>query len=627
MLVFRIILDTEKAIDNFFNSFNFKKFSIDTETTGFNEKKDYMVGASVYDGGAASFYIPVAHRQGTQVSKEYIIPRFIEKFKQTEELIFHNAKFDVKFLKSFLGKDCFQDMEYVDSMLAHYLLDENTNHKLKDLAIKFLGKNPETFVEVIQNYENASYVPIKEMAPYACDDAINTWELYALLKKKLKEEKLYEYFKTIEMPFVKVLIDMEEFGCNFDTGLLQHYINVVEARIEELELIVCIKLKGGVQVTFDGKKYPAININSPKDLKQKLFSKYTPVMFTEKGSIKVDSEHYKKLLKITSDEVFTDLIEHKKLQKLYTAYLLPYKAFSEGGRIFYDIIQQRTRTGRLSSANPNIMQLPRPHTKDYKPYVINGEEIEVRKLFLPDDGYQMIAGDYAQEEVRIAAVLANDTYMFKAFNEGYDPHLASANLVFGLNLTDKQLTEGSVEYDRVKGKHKEKRQQAKGITFGLLYGKTKESFAKTLNMTKDEAGHLVDDYFNAYPKIRQAVDKTNYEVKHTGFVRDMFGRKRRFIKEPQGYYKNSCYRQAFNFKIQGTSATILKKVCLDIYNALKGTKARILYTVHDELVLQVPEEETEEYKVKIQKIMEEVIELPIKLPAELNSGDNYYAAK
>ena len=197
-MVFKITLDTEKSVDNFFNSFNFKNFSIDTETSGLDEKKDFIVGISVYDGGKASFYIPVGHKRGKQVNKEYVVPKLIEKFKYVEELILQNSKFDIKFLKRFLGVDCFENLNYVDSMLAHYLLDENDRHGLKYLASKFLGKDPTKYDDVAKNYDNASHIPIKDIAPYACDDAINTWSLYKLFEKRLKEEKLYDIFKLLK---------------------------------------------------------------------------------------------------------------------------------------------------------------------------------------------------------------------------------------------------------------------------------------------------------------------------------------------------------------------------------------------------------------------------------------------
>lgn len=609
------IIVTKKEDLNFFKFFSV--FAFDIETTGFDIRIDKIVAITISNNNKC-YYIPLNHRYDNNIDIHDIQREIRELFYNAELVIAHNAKFDLKFMKRDFGIN-YHKLKIFDTMIAAFLIDENQRVGLKTLVKKYLDEDSKEYTELFKEYKDYSYVKIKDGLDYACNDSIWTYQLYLIFEKELTDQRLLKYMEKIEMEFLKIIIDIELRGVKIDTKLLDYYLSLTYNRIQELEEELYKRLGSTRQLTLFGTSIFDINLGSNAQMSNILFNKmkFPCILKTDKGSNKCDIEHYTLLHKQTKDDLFLKLIEHKKLKKLYDAYLIPYKEKIINGRLYFEIIQHAVVTGRLSSRNPNIMQLPKP-----KMYSIHGIEVEIRKLFLPDSDMSMFAGDYSQEELRIAGVLSDDVNMASEFEKGFDMHLAAANRVFNLGLSDKELVDGSNEYKEAKKKFKKERDKAKAISFGLLFGKTSKGFAEDLGISETEANELVDGYFKAYPMLKKEIDKTNMQVRYKGYVEDLFGRRRRFIVNEKGYYDNRALRQAFNFRIQGSAASLLKFVCVKIQKDL-GDMCDILFTVHDEIVLQ----SKEDIRYSLKNIMENIVDLPIKLVSDINSGNNYEEAK
>jgi len=625
----KVIIQNIESFNKFLDNFNFKQFAFDTEVTELDVKKLKLVGMSFYDGGETSYYIPLGHKQGEQLEFQSTLERVFQAIRnKTEVLICHNIKFDMKVMQKYWDYKVLEEKQWWDTMIASSLLDENLpSHALKNLMTRFFGTDTTKFDSFLQRYPNASFVPISELGHYACNDVEFTWKLYQLFQPKLVEEELMEYFIKAEMPFTRVLIDIELRGVKIDTKLLDHYLEVVNKRIIEVEQLIQQSFpKQEKQQTLFGGVINNTNVDSSKQLQKVLFEDmgFPVLQKTESGQPSCDSEHFEELYKKTNHPIFKLLVENKKLKKLYTSFLESYKEKVVDGRIYFEMFQNGAKTGRLSCREPNIQQLPGLH--QYKVY---GEEIEIRKLFISDDNRIFLVKDYSSQELRLCAHIANEQSMISAFANGMDFHLLNAKKTFGLDIPDEALYEVHPSYKEFKDKYKLERTRAKMISFGLAYGKSARSFMSDFNVSEQEAQAFVNKFFNAFPNLKKSIDGAHKQVQRDGFVRNIFGRKRRFTPVENVGYSFRDMRQAYNAKVQGSGASLLKVVCGKLYKEFKakGKEASIVFLIHDEIGIQIPEDKVEEYEPLMRNVLENTVKLRLPLVTNGSQGKCYADAK
>jgi DNA polymerase I len=621
----------EESFEKFLNNLKWEQIYFDTETTGLDIKTLKLVGMSFYDGGDFSYYIPVGHRVGKQIPICLVLEKVFQKIKnETKTIVAHNIKYDAKVMMKYWDYAGYEDKKWWDTMIASHLLDENKkSHALKNLIPIFFGGTTVKFDEFLTKYSDASYVPIEEMVDYACNDVEYCHKLYVLFKQKLEEEELLEYFEKFEMPFVRIIIGIEMKGVRINTNLLNHYISTVGKRIVELEELIqkSFPKQEAQQKLFGGVIYDT-NIDSSKQLQKILFEdmKFPILQTTENsGQPSCDMEHFELLYEKTKHPIFQLLVENKKLKKLQTSFLESYKEkVQEDGCIYPEILQTRVCTGRLSYINPNTQQLP--NLNQYKVY---GEDIEVRKLFIADEGYKFIVKDYAAQELKLAAHISNETSMIQAFAEGLDVHLMVAKKSFKLDIPDEVLKETHPQHKACREQYKKERLHAKTVSFGNLYGSGPDNMGQMLGISKEEAQDLINSFFHAFPNLKKSIDLTYRQIDNQGYVRNLFGRKRRFTPIPSVGYSFRDKRQGWNYKIQSSGASILKIVCNKMYREFKrrGCEAHISLTIHDEIVVSCQKDKVEEYSVLMKDIMENTVQLRLPLTTGGNVGDCYADAK
>ncbi len=467
---------------------------------------------------------------------------------------------------------------YMDSMLLSYLLwPEKRSHSLESVALEVLGVQ---WGRVARGGESA------EVALKLCD----------ALYPKLKEEGLEEVYQEIELPLVEVLAHMEFNGVKLDLGKLQALSRELEQELSALEEE--IYRKAGVR----------FNINSPKQLGEVLFEKLRLPLIKKTKKTKGYSTDMEVLRELSSmHEVPGLVLKYRQLAKIKSTYIEPLAGYihPETGRIHTTYHQTGTATGRLSSSDPNLQNIP-----------IRGElGKKVREAFVAEDGWLLLSADYSQIELRVVAHMSGDEKLIKAFKEGEDIHRATAEEVFA----DLDLPQD------------EKRRRAKIINFSIIYGTSAYSLSKELGVDVHQAADFIRRYFEKYPGVKSYIDRTVAEAKEKGYVRTLFGRKRRIpeLRSPNKNIQAAGERIAMNTPIQGTAADIMKKAMIEVYRRIKerGLETKMIMQVHDELVLEVPEDELEEVKGLVKETMEKVVELKVPLVVDLAYGKNWREAK
>ena len=586
-------------------------FSFDTETTHTKYDRLRITGLSLCDG-KLNLYIPF--KEG----ERHHLKRLWGLLNPTL-LIAHNWVFDAKVLHK-EGVDI-SSIPCFDTMIASHLLDENRPKSLKFLTKTLLKREVKDYDDKLSHYS-------KEFFEYALDDSLNTWELYELFKHWLVEQKLEYLFYNIEMPFQECLLEMQLTGIKVNVDLLREQQVILKEEINKLT-IECLNLLGKkyyLTTNFLGEVLitSSVKLSSPQQLQKILFEDLglEPVEFTPTGSPATGTFTLKKY----RDVPFVDALYKLKIcQKLMDSFV------SEEGQIITNleegnILRPRfndvgARTGRLSSSNPNCQQLPKP--KDYSP-------VNVRETITVPKGYNMIAVDYSGQEIAVTAQLCKDENLLKMLNGGYDMHLAIANKFSNLGIPEEKLVSTHPEHESLKKKWDKARGVSKAITFGLLYGKTAQGFAKDFGVSDREAQKMIDDYYATMPRLRPTIEKYHKLLDRDGFVTNLVGRRRRFKKEEWGY-SNKAYRQTFNFAVQGFSADMLRSAMVVTHNSKKKKKEwdlKAIMTVHDEAVYQVKEEYAQEAKEFIIKCFEKVCEnMVVRVKATADVGLTYADAK
>ena len=589
---------TDKALDTWLKKL--KKadcISFDLETTSLNYMQAEIVGLSfsIKEGEAA--YVPVSHDY-LDAPKQLNREEVLEKFKPLLEdknlcKLGQNLKYDMNVLVNY---DIHMQGIQHDTMLASYVLDSTLRHGMDDLAIRHLSYGTIHYEDVAGKGAKQitfNQVEVETAAPYASEDADITLRLHNVLWPQLEEIKsLQSVYKDMELPLLPVLSRMERNGVLLDVNMLAKQSKQITKRLAELEQDI-YKLAG-----------QEFNIGSPKQLQVVLFEKMElPVISkTPKGQ---PSTAESVLVELAHDYPLPKLIlEYRSLSKLKSTYTdkLPLQVAESTGRVHTSYQQAVAATGRLSSTDPNLQNIP----------VRTEEGRRIRQAFIPPAGYKMVAADYSQIELRIMAHLSGDKGLLDAFSKGLDVHSATAAEVFAVSV------------DEVT---KDQRRSAKAINFGLIYGMSAFGLAKQLDITRPEAQEYVDLYFQRYPGVKDYMEKTKEKAKEDGYVETVFGRRLYLheINAKNGMRRQYAERTAINAPMQGTAADIIKRAMISLDEEIqKGNfDMRMIMQVHDELVFEIKESQVDDAIKLIIEKMEHAAELSVPLVVDVGVGINW----
>jgi DNA polymerase-1 len=571
-------------------------FCFDTETTSLNELDAKVLGVSFSFEKGKAFYVNMP--DNFEETKK-ILNEFKPIFNSDKiEKVAQNLKYDLKVLLKYGIKIAGPQF---DTMLAHYLVNPDGRHSMDVLAEKYLNYKPISITSLIgkkgKNQLSFSDVQIEKAKEYACEDADITFQLKQKIYKELMDKQLAHLMVRLEMPLVPVLSDVEMEGIRVDDKFLNDYSIELERMSNEIEKSI-YEMSG---VTF--------NIASPKQLGEVLFDHMkidAKAKKTKTGQYKTDEATLEKLS--AENQVVSDILNYRKINKLRSTYVdaLPKLIHPKTGRVHTHFSQAVAATGRLSSTNPNLQNIP----------IRTDLGKEIRKAFVPrDENHTLLAVDYSQIELRIVASIAEDKGMIEAFNDNMDIHTATASKVFGVALKD--VT-------------KDQRYKAKSVNFGLIYGQGAFGLAQNLKISRTEARELIDAYFEQFSGVKKYMEDTINFCRENGYVKTIMGRKR-FIPDINSNNQTVvgfAERNAINAPIQGSAADMIKLAMINIHRRLMNmqTGAKMILQVHDELLFDVPKKELD----NIQKIIKHEMEIamPLKVPvvAEAGNGNNWLEA-
>ncbi|MBI5353518.1 MAG: DNA polymerase I [Chloroflexi bacterium] len=591
-----IIVDSEDKLNDLKKQLaKAKVISFDTETTSTEEMQAEIVGISLAIKPGQGFYIPLGHTSGNNLPIEKVIAALTPSMTDAKiGKVAHNAKYDYIILARYglvVAPLTF------DTMLAEFIVDPSSrNLGLKNLALARLGEEMTHIEELIgkgKNQLSMADIAVESVAPYAAADAENTLRLMPILQKELEKVNGTKLLAEIDMPLTPVLAEMEMTGALIDTKFFSALSVELAKRLAEIEKEI-YKLAGK---TF--------NINSPQQLSDVLFN-HLKLEPPDKGK-KTATGFYSTsadVLEALSDKhpILKWILENRELSKLKSTYVdaLPAAVDSNTGRVHTSYSQIGAVTGRLSSNNPNLQNIP----------IRTEEGRRVRNGFIADKGNLLLSVDYSQIELRIVAHMAQDESMLKAFRAGEDIHATTAAAIY------------DIELDKVT---KEMRRHAKAINFGLIYGMSAFGLARSTELTLSEADAFVKAYFDKFPGVKKYLDGIRRQAAEIGYVETLLGRKR-YFPALQGkinmQLKNREEREAINAPIQGTAADVMKIAMLKIPSAIKaaGLKAKMLLQVHDELVLECPKNELEKTARLVQETMSSAYPMSIPLETEARAG-------
>lgn len=574
-----------------------KAFCIDTETTGTDANNCELVGMSFCINKGEAYYVPIPENYNEAI---VITNEFKPILENCEiEKIGQNIKYDYSVLQWY---DISLKGKIFDTMVAHYLIEPEMRHNMDYLALVYLDYKTIHIDELIgkKGKDQLSMRNISEeiVSEYACEDADITIQLKEKLHKELVRTETIKLFEEVEIPLVPVLAAMEKEGIKVDVNILGNYslellkdIQILEQQIYQL-----------AETNF--------NISSPKQLGNILYEKLkitdNPKTTSKTKQYSTSEDVLQKLL--FKHPIVQHILDYRSLTKLKSTYVdsLPLLMNPRTGRIHTSYNQTVTSTGRLSSNNPNLQNIP----------VRTERGREIRKTFVPrNENYLLLSADYSQIELRIIAELSGDKEMLNAFSLGLDIHTATAAKVFGVDLAD--VT-------------KQQRNSAKMVNFGIIYGISAFGLSERLGIPRREAAEIIDQYFIQYPSVKIYMDQTILSAKQNGYVETLLGRRRylRDINSNNSVVRGFAERNAINAPIQGTSADMIKIAMINIFNEFnqKNLKSKMLLQVHDELVFDVFIEEIDVVKNIVLKCMKNAIVLKVPIEVEMNTGKNWLEA-
>lgn len=572
------------------------KVCFDTETTGLNPLTAQLVGIAFSWEIGKGFYLPVPEDNNeAQELIEHLRP-FFES--ETIEKIGQNLKFDIKVLRAYhipvKGK-------LFDTMLAHYLINPDMRHNMDILAETYLNYKPISIETLIgkkgKNQLSMREVSLEKQTEYAVEDADITLQLATHFEKELSQANTQTLFNEIEIPLLSVLAHMELEGINLDKPFLNTLSKELEYDINDLEAKIYSKA---------GEEF---NIASPKQLGDILFDKLKLVDKPKKTKTGQYATSEDILSYLAKDHAIIEyILEYRTLTKLKSTYVdaLPNQVEPSTGRVHTDYMQTVAATGRLSSNNPNLQNIP----------IRTERGRQVRKAFIPrSEDYILLAADYSQIELRIIAALSEEETMILAFKNGEDIHASTASKVFNIPLS--QVT-------------REQRSHAKTVNFGIIYGVSAFGLSNQTSLTRSESKELIDTYYATYPKLKNYISKQVDFARDNGYVQTVLGR-RRYLKDinsRNAVVRGAAERNAINAPIQGSAADIIKIAMINISKKLEASsfKSKMLLQVHDELVFDVFKPELESIKTLVKTEMENAYKLPIPLVVDLGVGNNWLEA-
>ncbi|MCM1108273.1 MAG: DNA polymerase I [Clostridium sp.] len=590
------LIDTEEQRSSLCDLLLTSKFiSLDTETTGTDPITAELVGLSFSIKENEAFYVPVPANRDEALK---IVNEFKNVYESEHILkIGQNLKYDLLVLQNYRVE---LRGEMFDTMIAHYVLQPELHHGMDYLAEAYLHYKTIHIDELIgargKNQKNMRDLPPESVYEYACEDADITLRLRNILEPKLREEGAYNLFHDIEMPLMPVLAYMERNGVRIDTEALAETSRLYTAQMQRLETEIH-QLAGG-----------EFNISSPKQVGEVLFDRLKIIEKPKKTKTGqyVTSEDVLESLR-SKHTIVEKILEHRGLKKLLSTYIdaLPKLVNPVTGHIHTSFNQTITSTGRLSSSNPNLQNIP----------VRNAEGKEIRKAFIPDPGCEFFSADYSQIELRIMAHLSEDPHMTEAFASRQDIHAATAAKVYKKDIAE--VT-------------REERSKAKTANFGIIYGITVFGLAERMNVSRAEAKELIDGYFSTYPMVRQYMDKSIETARTKGYTETVFHRKcyLRDINSHNAVVRGYAERNAINAPIQGTAADIIKIAMVRIYRRFREERLRsqMILQVHDELNFNVYPEEKDRVQSIVIEEMEQACAMRVPLQADCGWGKNWLEA-
>tara|TARA_X000001036_G_scaffold133676_1_gene126462 strand:- start:672 stop:3494 length:2823 start_codon:yes stop_codon:yes gene_type:complete len=573
-----------------------KSVCFDTETTSLDALQTELVGIAFSWEESKGYYLVLPENRNETLA---FLKPFKAFFEHTKiEKIGHNLKFDLKVLENYNIK---VKAPFFDTMIAHYLINPDMRHNMNILAETYLDYSPQSIKELIGkkgvNQGSMRDVPIENQTEYAVEDADVTFQLKHFFEKEMDSAQTLDLFKKVELPLVKVLTAMECEGINIDVSFLEELSKNLTKDVQKLE----DSIFDTVGETF--------NLASPKQLGSILFDKLKLVDKPKKTKTGQYSTAEDVLSYLAKDHpIVSDILDWRSLKKLQNTYVdaLPKDINPKTNRVHTIYNQAVAATGRLSSNNPNLQNIP----------VRTSRGKQVRKAFIPrDESYVLMAADYSQIELRIIAALSKDEGMITAFQNNEDIHQATAAKVFDIPLDE--VTQAQ-------------RSNAKTVNFGIIYGVSAFGLSQQTDLNRNEAKELIDTYYSTYPKLRNYIQDQVDFARDNGYVTTVLGR-RRYLKDiysQNAVVRGAAERNAVNAPIQGSAADIIKLAMIAIQNKLdKGSwQSKMLLQVHDELVFDVPKEEIETLQTMIKNEMENAFSLDVPLMVDIGIGSNWLEA-
>ena len=590
------LIDNEAKMVEICEKFLTKKFFVlDTETTSTSPIEAELVGMSFSVEEKQAFYVPVPENQE---EAQKIVNIFKPVFENESIMkIGQNLKYDLMVLRKY-GVTLKGEM--FDTMIAHYLIQPELRHNMDYMAEIYLNYKTIHIDELIgpkgKNQKSMRSLPPSQVYEYACEDADITLRLKNKLEPELEKYGATKLFREIEMPLMPVLAEIEMTGVRIDTASLKETSAILTKRMLEIEERI-YELAG-----------EHFNIASPKQVGDILFGKMKIIEKPKKTKTGqyVTSEEVLQTLK-GKHQIVADILAHRGLKKLLGTYIdaLPKLINERTGHIHTSFNQTVTATGRLSSSDPNLQNIP-----------VRGEDgKEIRKAFIPEDGCLFFSADYSQIELRVMAHLSGDENMIEAFRSGHDIHAATAAKIYKRAIDE-------VERDQ--------RTKAKRANFGIIYGITVFGLAERLEISRDEAKQLIEGYFESFPKVKEYMEKAKEEARQNGYVTTLFGRRRYLadINSANATVRGFAERNAINAPIQGTAADIIKVAMIRIHNRFKAEniRSKMILQVHDELNFSVYPEEREQVERIVMEEMEKAFQMQVPLVADSGWGANWLEA-
>lgn len=589
------LVETEEEAQELCRSLlTFSQVAFDTETTSVDAMQAQLVGMSFAVEGGTAWYVAVSRETEAAQSMVDIFRPFFEH--PSIEKVGQNLKYDLLVLSHY-GVEVAGPL--FDTMLAHYVVQPEQRHNMDLLAEKYLHYRTipiEALIGSGRTQRNMSDLDSKEIVDYACEDADVTLRLYPILKEEMEKYEVTSVFTDIEMPLLPVLARMERNGVRLDTAALEETGRNFTERMQQLEAEI-YELAGH-----------EFTITSPKQVGAVLFDELqisAKVKKTKTGQYSTSEEVLESLR--DKHPIVEKILQHRALKKLLSTYVeaLPKLIHPQTGHIHTSFNQAVTATGRLSSSNPNLQNIP-----------VRGEDgREIRRAFVPEEGEVFFSADYSQIELRIMAHLSEDEHMVADFNSGLDIHAATAARIFHKPVE---------EVDR------DERRKAKTANFGIIYGISAFGLSERMGVSRGEAKELIENYFATYPKVREYMNESIERAKQTGYIATQFGRRRYLadINAGNATVRGYAERNAVNAPIQGTAADIIKLAMVAIDRRLREEKlqTRMILQVHDELNFSVPPTELEQVRHLVVEEMERAFQMRVPLVAECGEGTNWLEA-